>query len=91
MKVNFFEEQIFFSGIRISIANEIGSSIGTGFIVSVPLNSINNSLVLLVSNRHVFNYVNGTIALNFHTKMNGLDEPHLGKIINININNFSNI
>jgi hypothetical protein len=82
--------QIFFATVRITVPNKDGSaeSIGTGFILSTPL-SEKDSVVLLVSNKHVFQDPSGTLFLNFHSKLHGKNEPDLGKTIRNEILDFS--
>lgn len=56
MKQTSFQEQVFFTTVRIvsSNANRNGSSIGTGFVVFVSNAQDKNGYLLLVSNKHVF-------------------------------------
>jgi hypothetical protein len=66
---DFFEEQVFFTTTRISVQgiNEIGSSIGTGFIVNVTLkDNTNRRALFLVSNKHVFKDPKGIISFSLN-------------------------
>ncbi|MDA3945260.1 MAG: hypothetical protein PF439_01075, partial [Helicobacteraceae bacterium] len=77
-----FESQMFFSTIRITIPNEDGitSSVGTGFLFSIPLRQEGKSGIFLVSNKHVYGDPSKTIILNFHKRKDDIDEPDLGSI-----------
>ncbi len=89
MKINDkFEEQVFFTTTRINIpqANGTGTSIGTGFLYNAPLNDgTDRSVMLLISNKHVFQNPNGAISFTFNKRENE-SEPDLG-----NIHTFSGI
>ena len=89
MKINDkFEEQVFFTTTRITIpqANGAGTSIGTGFLCNAPLNDgTARSVLLLISNKHVFQNPSGAISFTFNKKENE-SEPDLG-----NIHTFSGI
>ncbi|WP_299431625.1 serine protease [uncultured Aquimarina sp.] len=77
-----FEEQVFFTTTRITIpqTNGKGTSIGTGFLMRVPLNDgTNSTITLLISNKHVFQNPNGTISFNFNKKKPDLN-PDLGNL-----------
>lgn len=91
MDLSKFENQVFFTTIRITIPTDDGasSSIGTGFLFNIPLE--NNDLigVFLVSNKHVFGDPNRKIILNFHQKIENEDKPDLGTVKSIVIENFS--
>ena len=79
MELKVFQEQVLFAVSRITIPNEAGdsASIGTGFIVRVPVRE-NETAFLLVSNKHVFEEDSRPILLNFHEKdENG--QPILGR------------
>ena len=84
MKLDKFQEQVFFSTVRITIPSQSGSgsSIGTGFILVTPLNDTENrSVILLISNRHVFGDSTEKIILNFHKKRTDGSGPELGQTI----------
>jgi len=84
-----FQNQVFFSTIRITVPNDDGntSSIGTGFLFDVQLEE-GLIATFLVSNKHVFGDPNRKIILNFHKKRNDVYEPELGSIIPVEIENF---
>jgi hypothetical protein len=85
-----FIEQILFSTLRIELLNDSGElqGIGTGFLVKVdfPQNQ-SESLVLLVSNRHV---LTGSDRFNitFHRKKTNSDLPELGQTLSLHTDNF---
>lgn len=89
MDLSKFENQVFFTTVRISIpsADRTTSSIGTGFLVNVPLRQEGMTGVFLVSNKHVYGDAHRTIILNFHKNMD--DSPSLGEIAAVTINDFS--
>lgn len=92
MPLSEFEEKILFSTVRISIAekNGIGSSIGTGFIVSAPVpGKPSQSALLLISNRHVFGDPTGKISLSFTRRKKNEIKPDLGQIQTITQSDFS--
>ena len=91
MDLSKFESQIFFSTIRITIPSVDGksSSIGTGFLFNIPLRQEGKTGIFLVSNKHVYGDPSRTIILNFHKKKEGLDEPELGSVVPVQIDNFS--
>lgn len=91
MDLSKFENQVFFSTIRITIPSDDGvsSSIGTGFLFNVPLENDGLTGIFLVSNKHVFGDPSKKIILNFHQKMENEDKPNLGNIKSIAIENFS--
>lgn len=82
MKLDKFQEQVFFSTVRITIPSQSGSgsSVGTGFLLHTPLGDAeNHSVVLLISNRHVFGDNTERIILNFHKRQENNDKPELGQ------------
>lgn len=91
MDLGKFENQIFFITVRITIPNSDGksNSIGTGFLVTIPLREEGRVGFFLVSNKHVYGDPNSTIILNFHKAKGESDEPDLGQISPVTINNFS--
>lgn len=91
MDLSKFENQMFFSTVRITIPSTDGksNSIGTGFIVSVALKQEGKFGFFLVSNKHVYGDPNRTIILNFHKLRSGSDEPDLGQTFSVRIENFS--
>jgi len=94
MKLDKFQEQVFFSTVRITIPSKSGSgaSIGTGFIFNAPLNDAKNrSAILLVSNRHVYGDSTKPIILNFHKgRLDGAG-PELGQIVTFQDRQFTGI
>lgn len=91
MKLSRFEEQIFFSTVRITVPNASGqgSSIGTGFLYASPLDaSSNKSVILLISNRHVYGDPSQPIILNFHKRNAEGNEPVLGEIVTLRQDDF---
>lgn len=79
-----FQEQVFFSTVRITVIekSDVGQSIGTGFIYRASLNDMHGSeVLLLVSNRHVFGDDAQLISLNFHKRKSDSMNPELGKIV----------
>lgn len=91
MDLSKFENQMFFSTVRITIPSVDGksSSIGTGFLFNMPLRQEGLVGHFLISNRHVFGDPNRTIILNFHKLKDGVDEPDLGHVLPIVIHDFS--
>lgn len=86
-----FENQVFFTTVRITIPNNDGktSSIGTGFLFNAPLRQEGLMAIFLVSNKHVFGDPNRKLIINFHAKKDGMDEPDLGNIRAVEIENFN--
>lgn len=82
MNINTFKEQILFSTLRIQPTdnNKNPLSVGTGFFVKADLDSKRGkSIVLLISNKHVFEGSN-SFVVNFHKK--SIDgSPVLGSIL----------
>ena len=94
MELKFFQEQIFFSTIRITKPNEdkTGASIGTGFIIKVSLNDEHNrAALLLLSNKHVYGDTKQPLLLNFHKKLNNEDKPDLGNVFTLSSDDFSDV
>lgn len=91
MDLSKFENQMFFSTVRITIPSADGksTSIGTGFLFNVPLRQEGLTAHFLVSNKHVYGDPHRTIVLNFHKIKNGIDEPDLGQIHPVVIQDFS--
>lgn len=95
MELAKFEEQVFFSTVRITIpqASGEGVSIGTGFIFQAPLNDPDNrSVILLISNKHVYGGANQRIVLNFHRRdPENPEKPKLGEIRTLEAEEFSGL
>lgn len=91
MDLTKFEFQIFFSTVRITIpsADGMSHSIGTGFLFDFPLRQDGKVGLFLVSNKHVFGDPHQTIILNLHRCKEGADEPNLGHVVPIVIQDFS--
>jgi hypothetical protein len=70
MDLKYFHEQIFFATIRITLPDQLGnSSIGTGFLIRSTLpNYPDKAVVLLVSNKHVFDNPSKRIVLSIHKR-----------------------
>lgn len=88
-----FEEQVFFTTTRISkpSADNSTTSIGTGFLIKISLNNENNnSMILLISNKHVFSDTKAKLEFNFNKKKpDGTVE--LGNIFTFNSEDFSSL
>jgi hypothetical protein len=70
MDLKYFNEQIFFATIRITLPDQSGNtSVGTGFLVraNVPKYA-DKAVTLLVSNKHVFENPQKRIVLSIHNK-----------------------
>jgi len=94
MKLDKFQEQIFFSTVRITIPSKTGSgaSIGTGFLFSAPLNEPKNRyVILLISNRHVYGDATQPIILNFHKIKPDGSGPELGQTVTLQDRQFTGI
>ena len=91
MDLSKFENQVFFTTVRITIPSDDGqsSSIGTGFLYNVDLRQEDAAGHFLVSNKHVFGDPSRSIVLNFHKLKEDRDGPDLGKIMPVRIDNFS--
>lgn len=91
MDLGKFENQIFFTTVRITIPSEDRktSSIGTGFLVNVQLRKEGKYAFFLVSNKHVYGDPHRTLILNFHKKKDASDAPNLGETTPVIINDFS--
>ena len=94
MKINDkFEEQVFFTTTRISVSQPDGkgTSIGTGFLHNAYLNDgTNRSIMLLISNKHVFQNPSSEISFTFNKKKDE-SEPDLGNIHTFSGKEFSGI
>jgi len=93
MITNKFEEQVFFTTTRITIPNKTGDnvSIGTGFLVQMPLDDgTGRNLLLLVSNKHVFVDPGNKIEFIFN-KQTETGEPDFGNIQKFTGDDFSSI
>jgi hypothetical protein len=95
MELDKFEEQVFFTTVRITISQRSGegASIGTGFIFQAPLNDDQNrTAILLISNKHVYGDTNQKIALNFHRRdPNDAARPLLGQTKSLEADEFSSV
>jgi trypsin-like peptidase len=92
VRLDFFQEQIFFAVVRVTSA-EPGStsqSIGTGFIYAAPLpERPDYTAFLLISNRHVFGVPERRLRLNFHKRHSTENLPLLGEIAVFEAEGFS--
>ena len=71
MDLEYFNEQVFFATVRITLPDQTGTntSIGTGFLVKFPLSRYpGKALLLLISNKHVYSDPRKRIVLTFHKK-----------------------
>jgi hypothetical protein len=95
MDLEKFQEQIFFSTVRITTQKkgDTGASIGTGFLLRIPLTRRQDrALILLISNKHVFVDPSHGIALNFTRRADGDPaRPSLGKVFSVNGNDFKGV
>lgn len=79
------QEQIMHTTLRIEMLEKGNiKGMGTGFLVSVPVNNERDVKVVLVSNKHVL-AVGDEIAITFTTMKDGI--PEFGKKLRIPINN----
>ena len=88
-----FEEQVFFSTVRISIPDQSGSlaSVGTGFLFNAPVDK-DRDVVLLISNRHVYRNPSNPIVLNFHKRdPNDPEAMLLGQTVTLSDKQFDNV
>jgi hypothetical protein len=93
MNLNYFEEQVFFSTVRITKPNQTGAgaSIGTGFLFKVDV-SPEKHCILLVSNRHVYGDPNTPIQLVFHQRDDtDPSRPLLGKQVTLADTTFASL
>ena len=95
MDLKTFQEQVFFSTVRITIPHKSGegASIGTGFIFLAPLKDPENrSVTLLISNKHVYIDPAQSIILNF-TKRDSNDptRPLLGQTTTLQADHFHGV
>ncbi|MDE1890400.1 MAG: trypsin-like peptidase domain-containing protein [Planctomycetota bacterium] len=91
MQLKLFQEQIFFATVRITVGAGVGTSIGTGFLYSVPV-SPDKTCILLVSNRHVYVDPGQPINLLFHKRdPNDPSRPMLGEFHAISGNGFEGV
>lgn len=95
MNLERFEEQVFFSTVRITTVAQsgAGASIGTGFIYRVPLKKAEGrEVILLVSNKHVFGDTSHRIALNFNVRdSSDSTKPSLGNVFTLQNDEFSGV
>lgn len=90
MRLDRFYEQIFFSTARIVVGN--GNSIGTGFLYIANLDRLKGrSVILLVSNKHVFLDPAKRIDVLFHKLKDDEHAPELGQAIQLTNDNFNHI
>jgi len=92
MELNHIQEQFFFSTVRI-VTEEKNSdkiSIGTGFIISVPVKGEEHKVGLyLVSNRHVLKNPDDRLKITFHRGNKG--RLKLGNFVNIQNDSFNQV
>lgn len=82
--LDLFEHQIFFATLRVEtfVPGISGANIGTGFLVLAPLDST-QSLLLLISNKHVFADPGGMMRLRLHSKDPQANAPLLGSTVTV--------
>jgi hypothetical protein len=92
MSADSFEHQICHLTARVLVQlSNNSASIGTGFLYVRPLpNHTDRSVILLVSNKHVFSDVTGKLQISFNSKLSN-GEPDYGNIHNFEQDNFSTI
>lgn len=86
-KYSTFEEQIFFSTLRIE--RPATNTMGTGFLVEIPSIIDGSKYIFLISNKHVLNDPSKETLLSFHLKDNN-GKPLLGEVFNINVTTLQN-
>ncbi|MCX5809825.1 MAG: serine protease [Proteobacteria bacterium] len=93
MNLKVFHEQVFFTTVRIVVANQnaAGSSIGTGFLYKVPVTP-DQTCILLISNKHVYGDGKTPIQLVFHKKdVAQTGKPDLGQTVTLRDNSFQSV
>jgi len=93
MQLKVFEEQIFFTTVRITVDENArtGTSIGTGFLYRTFV-SDNKFCLLLVSNKHVYGDPQNPIQLNFNKKdPKDPTRPLLGQTVSLQGTSFNSI
>ena len=92
MATEFFEHQVCYLTARILVQLPNGAtSIGTGFLYMTPIPSHpDRSVILLVSNKHVFSDPSGTLQISFNAKTTG-GEPDYGNVQTFRQEGFSTI
>lgn len=78
---NSFLEKVLYSTVHIKLLDKDSkpNGTGTGFLVGVNLENNGFSIVLLISNKHVF-HNSPKFIVNFHKRKSGLLEPDLGNV-----------
>ena len=81
MKPNSLLERILYSTVNLHLLDNDSNpnGTGTGFFVSAPVGKNGLSVVLLISNKHVFKD-SPMFRINFHTRKKGILEPDLSRI-----------
>lgn len=93
MQLKYFEEQVFFSTVRITKSSNAGTgaSIGTGFLYRVDV-SDDRHCILLVSNRHVYGDPTQPIQLVLHQRnKENPERPLLGQTVTLQDNQFESV
>lgn len=93
MELKYFQEQVFFSTVRITIPSDTGkgASIGTGFLYQVSISS-EKRCIFLVSNRHVYGDPSKRIQLVFHRRDNAdPTRPNLGETVSFSDAKFDTV
>ena len=94
MELDSWERGAFFSTVRITVPGnqDRDDSVGTGFLYGVPLvneEGQDHGIIILISNRHVFEDFDGRLILNFHQKREDGNGPAPGPGVQIE-EDFSN-
>lgn len=87
-----FEEQVFFTTVRI-VAQQPGRpdhSVGTGFLYRVRLKASESEVILLVSNKHVFQNPSGALSLTMTKRKPNTDQPWIGQTRLFSFTTFQN-
>ena len=92
MNFKTIEEQALYTTLKIESLNDEGEivGIGTGFLISRPINNDGDSKIYLVSNKHVL-YTSDSIAITFTEKNSEVNEPVVGKTIRIPITQINKV
>lgn len=89
MDLEYFQEQVFFDTVRIRTSDDENEkqTIGTGFLMKVPLNG-DEFAVVLVSNRHVLQDPDESMTFTLHQVDADNEEPDLEKTIEVNYDEY---
>ncbi len=92
MKLDRFQEQVFFAISRITTLSQSGpgQSVGTGFLMTVPLDT-QTGFMVLISNRHVLTDPQRPIVVNFHRNGPNSSQPDLLHTFTLTANDYSTL